>query len=154
MSFVLTKESKQAIDEILTRYPQKRAAMLPVLHVVQKQHGFIPEEAETVVAEILDVPPVKVREVLMFYTLLLQKEVGKAHLQVCRSVSCWLRGADKIIAHINDKLGIRDGETTPDKNFTLTEVECLGDCEHAPMMQLNDDYIGHLTAAKVEEILG
>ncbi|MFQ5632882.1 MAG: NADH-quinone oxidoreductase subunit NuoE [bacterium] len=154
MSLELTKESKQVIDEILTRYPNKRAAALPVLHVVQKQYGFVPDEAEAVVAEILDVPPVKVREVLSFYTLFLNKEIGQKHLQVCRSISCWLRGAADIIEHINKKLGIHDGETTPDKKFTLTEVECLGDCEHAPMMQLNDDYIGNLTAAKVDEILG
>ena len=154
MSFELTKESKLVIDELLTRYPNKRAAALPVLHVVQKQHGYIPAEAEPLVAEILEEKKIKIREVLMFYTLFLQKEIGKNHLQVCRSVSCWLRGADRIIKQINEKLGIHDGETTSDKQFTLTEVECLGDCEHAPMMQLNDDYIGDLTAEKVDEIIG
>lgn len=154
MSFELTKESNQMIDEILTRYPDKRAAALPVLHVVQKQHGFVPVEAEPVVAEILEVPPVKVREVLSFYTMYHRKQIGKKHLQVCRTTSCWLRGAKEIIAHIENKLDIKNGETTADMQFTFTEVECLGACELAPMMQLNDDYIGHLTTAKVDEILG
>lgn len=153
MSFELTAESRKAIDEILKRYPNKQAAALPVLYVVQKQHGFIPEEAEPVVAEILEVPPVKVREVLSFYTLFHRKPIGKKHLQVCRTTSCWLRGAAEIIAHLEQKLGIKDGETTPDGEFTLTEVECLGACEMAPMMQLNDDYVGNLTIEKIDEIL-
>lgn len=153
MSFELTQESKLVIDELLARYPDKRAAALPILHVVQKQHGFVPDEAESVVAEILEVPPVKVREVLSFYTLFHRKKIGQQHLQVCRTTSCWLRGAGEIIAHIEKKLGIKNGETTADMNFSFTEVECLGACELAPMMQLNDDYIGHLTTEKMDEIL-
>lgn len=153
MSFQLSAESRKAIDTILTRYPNKRAAALPVLYVVQKQEGYVPEEAEPVVAEILEVPPVKVREVLSFYTLYHRQPIGKFNFQVCRTTSCWMCGAEKILGHLEKKLGIRDGETSEDKQFTLTEVECLGACELAPMMQLNDDYIGNLTIEQIDKII-
>lgn len=153
MSFELSAQSRKKIDEILTRYPVKQAAMLPILHLIQEEHGYVPPEAEKVVAEIVEVPPVKVREVLQFYTLFLQEPIGKYHFQVCRTVSCWLRGAKEVLAHLENKLQIASGETSPDKKFTITEVECLGACEMAPMMQLNDDYIGPLTREKLDEII-
>ncbi len=153
MSFELTKESKARIDELLTRYPTKRAAALPVLHVVQEQHGFVPEEAEQIVADIIEVPVVKVREVLSFYTMYHRKEMGKLHFQMCRTTSCWLRGAKGMIEHLENRLGIKDGQTSEDMKYSITEVECLGACELAPMMQLNDDYIPNLTTEKLDEII-
>jgi len=153
MSAELSKESHGEIENLLKRYPTKRAALLPILHVVQKQFGYIPEDQEQVVADIIETPVVKIREVIAFYTMFLQKPVGKKHLQVCRTNSCWLRGAEAIIRHIEKTLDITDGKSTEDMKFTLTEVECLGACEHAPMMQLNDDYILDLTIEKVNKIL-
>ncbi|RMD91621.1 MAG: NAD(P)H-dependent oxidoreductase subunit E, partial [Calditrichaeota bacterium] len=134
-------------------YPSKRAATLPILHSIQQEYGYIPEEAEPYVAELVEVPPVKIREVLLFYTLFHRQPIGKYHFQVCRTVSCWLRGAKDILAHLREKLDLEGEGTTPDQKYTLTEVECLGACELAPMMQLNEDYIGPLTPEKIDEIL-
>ena len=153
MSFELTKESRSRIATLVKRYPTKRAAALPVLHVVQDQHGFVPEEAEQVVADALEIPVVKIREVLSFYTMYHRKAVGKKHFQMCRTTSCWMRGAGDMIKHLEERLQIRDGQSTEDMKFTLTEVECLGACELAPMMQLNDDYVAHLTTEKLDEII-
>ncbi len=153
MSFQLSDESKKQIEEIFKRYPHKRAATLPILHVIQKEHGYIPEEAEPFVAELVEEPPVKIREVILFYTMFQTKPIGKYHFQVCHTVSCWLRGAKEIIEHLENRLNIKSGETSDDQKFTITEVECLGACEIAPMMQLNDDYIGPLTREKIDEIL-
>jgi len=153
MSFQLSEDARQEIEAIFQKYPNKLAATLPILHLIQKEHGYIPEAAETFVAELVEVPPVKIKEVLHFYTLFQREPIGKYHLQVCRTVSCWLRGAGDILRYLEEKLQIKSGETTSDKKFTLTEVECLGACEMAPMMQLNEEYVGPLTREKIDEIL-
>ncbi len=153
MSFQLSEEAKQQIEAIFQKYPNKLAATLPILHLIQKEHGYVPEEAESFVAELVEVPPVKIKEVLHFYTLFQRQPIGKYHFQVCRTVSCWLRGAGDILSYLEEKLNIKSGETTADKKYTLTEVECLGACEIAPMMQLNEEYVGPLTREKIDEIL-
>jgi len=147
--------SKEALDEfedILTRYPERRAAMLPTLHLAEKEFGWISPEVEVYIGELLETPPVKVREVLTFYTMYASKPRGKHHFQVCRGISCDLLGCAKIKAHLEKKLGLKSGETSKDMKYTITEVECLGACETAPMMQLNDDYYGLLTSAAVDKL--
>ncbi len=153
MSLELSKESKKRIEQALGRYPEKRAALLPILHIIQEELGYVSEEAEEDIAAIVEVPVVKVREVLSFYTLYLREPVGKYHLQLCRTISCTLRGHRDILKCLEEKLGIKDGETTADGKFTLSTVECLAACETAPMMQLNEKYYGNLTPEKIEEIL-
>jgi len=141
------------IAEILKRYPNKESALLPLLKLTQREFGALGEEEEKRVAALLDISPIRVREVVTFYTMLNRTPVGKYHIQVCSNLSCSLMGAESLIAHLSKKLGIHVGETTPDKIFTLSTVECLGACEQAPCMMINDDYFGHLDPKKIDEIL-
>ncbi|RLE09522.1 MAG: NADH-quinone oxidoreductase subunit NuoE [Candidatus Aminicenantes bacterium] len=149
----LSPETKNKIAAVVKRYPHKQAALLPVLHLIQNEIGFIPEESQAWVAELLDLQPARVKEVVTFYTMFLEKPIGRYHLQVCSNLSCTLAGANDILNYLIDKLKIKPGETTADGRFTLTTVECLGACEHAPCMMVNYDYYGQLTPAKIDEIL-
>jgi NADH-quinone oxidoreductase E subunit len=153
MSPEFSNQTSKKIEEILSRYPQKEAAILPILHLAQQEFGSISEEEEKLVAGILGIKPIKVREVVSFYSMLNRKPVGKYHIQVCSNLSCNLMGAEKLIEYLTEKLGIRPGETTPDKRFTLTTVECLGACEQAPSMMINFEYYGDLNRKKIDEIL-
>ncbi len=153
MSFSLSEQTEAKIEQVMQRYPEKRAATLPILHLIQEEKGWISEEAQNYVAQRVEVPPIKIREVLSFYTLLRTRKIGKFHFQVCRTVACTLRGGKSILQHLEKKLGIKSGETSADGMFTLTEVECLAACEIAPMLQLNDDYIGPLTPEKLDELI-
>jgi NADH-quinone oxidoreductase E subunit len=142
------------IKEVMLRYPHKQAALLPILHIVQEEKGFIPEELEQTLADLVEVPVIKVREVLSFYTLFNRQPIGKYHVQLCRTISCTLCGHRDILKYVQEKLGIEVGQTTPDGKFTLSVVECLAACETAPMMQINENYYGNLSPARIDEILG
>jgi len=146
-------QTKKRIKEIIYRYPQKEASLLPILHIAQQEFGFIPVEAERSVAEMLGIKPVQVREAVTFYTMLHSQPVGKYHIQVCSNLSCSLLGAEKLIDYLKEKLKIELGQTTPDGKFTLSTVECLGACEEAPCMQINFDYYGDLNKKKIDSIL-
>jgi len=150
---VLSDKVVNKIKEVTSRYPQKQAALLPVLRLVQQELRFIDHEAEKLVAELLEIHPVRVREVVTFYSMLNQSPLGKYHIQVCSNLSCSLMGAKNLIEYLSDKLGIKPGETTQDKKFTLSEVECLGACEKAPCMMINFEYYGNLTREKIDDIL-
>jgi len=121
--------------------------------IAQQECGYLTEEALREIASILDISTVQLNEIAAFYTMYNKKPVGKYHVQVCTNVSCSLLGAEHIVEVLSKKLGTKKGETTPDNKFTLSEVECLGSCGTAPMMQINDDYYENLTDAKIEEIL-
>jgi len=123
------------------------------LWLAQKQWGWISKEVMEYVAKLLELPPVKVYEVVTFYTMFHQKPVGKYHFQVCRTLSCELCGKEEIVHHLKKKLGIGLGEVSADGRFSLTEVECLGSCGTAPMAQINEDYHENLTPEKLDEIL-
>jgi NADH-quinone oxidoreductase E subunit len=153
MKFSLSAESARRVDELVRRYPKKEAALLPVLHIVQREKGFISPEAEEWAASTLGIPPLQVREVLSFYTLLRRKPSGKYIIQVCRNISCFLAGSEDIVKHLETKLGIRAGETTADGKYTLVTVECLGNCDHAPCLMINDDDYGPVTEETVDGIL-
>ena len=153
MSPELTDQTKKKIAEISSRYTTKEAALLPVLHLVQRETGFISPQEEKLVADLLDIQPIKVKEVVTFYTMFNQQQVGKYHIQVCSNLSCSLLGAESLIDHLKDKLGIAVGETTADQKFTLTTVECLGACEQSPCMMVNFDYFGNLDKDKIDDIL-
>lgn len=153
MAFEFTTENKRRFDEILTRYPVKRAAMLPALWLAQRQAGWISHEAMEYVGKLLDLSPAKVYEVATFYTMFNLKPVGKYHFQVCRTLPCQLVGAESVTEHLQKKLGVKLGETSADGRYTLTEVECLGSCGTGPMLQLNDDYHENLTAEKLDALI-
>ena len=153
MKIEFSKAAKAECDKIIGKYPEKRAAMLPVLYLAEKEFGHISPEVEKYVGKLLDVPPVKVHEVMTFYTLIAAKPRGKYHFQVCRGLSCDLKGCVKIIDYLSEKLKINPDETSEDLMYTLTPVECLAACETAPMMQLNEDYRGNLTKEKIDDIV-
>jgi len=153
MSPALSEQTKKKIEEIVSRYARKEAALLPVLHLVQHELGFISSQEERQVADLLGIRPIKVKEVVTFYTMINQEPVGQYHIQVCSNISCSLLGSGPLIDHLKSKLGIEVGETTEDKRFTLSTVECLGACEQAPCMMINFDYYGNLDKEKIDEIL-
>ncbi|MGH7263981.1 MAG: NADH-quinone oxidoreductase subunit NuoE [Candidatus Rokuibacteriota bacterium] len=134
-------------------YPEPRAALLPVLRMAQETFGHISPEAEAYVAELFDLSPAHVHEVVTFYTLFFQRPVGRHVLSVCHNLTCTLVGAEDILAYLQERLGIEPGETTPDGRVTLFRVECLCACEMAPMMQVDDDYMGPLTRARIDQVL-
>jgi NADH-quinone oxidoreductase E subunit len=126
---------------------------LPVLHLVQREVGCLSADEERFVAQVLGLRPIKVREVVTFYTMFLRRPVGKYHFQVCSNLSCSLLGAGPLLDYLQQKLGVRVGETTADGRFTLSTVECLGACEQAPSLMINFDYHGQLDREKIDRIL-
>jgi len=147
------EKHKDAIDEILSRYPVKRSAILPLLNLAQKEEGYVSQAAMREMAGILDLTPPQVFETATFYTMLNLKPIGRFHVQVCRSLMCALVGADSLIEWLRKHLDVDVGQTTKDKLFTLSTVECLGSCGTGPMMQINDDYYEWLTEEKVGRIV-
>lgn len=140
--------SAQAAAEyarIVAKYPTKRAAIMPVLWLAQREFGHLSAEALQYVAERMGFPLAWVSGLASFYTMYYKKPVGRHHVQVCTNVSCMLRGSDEIVRAIEERLGIGLGHTTADGTFTLDEVECLASCGTAPMMQVNEDYHENLT---------
>jgi NADH-quinone oxidoreductase E subunit len=150
---MLREQYQAEIDDILSRYPVKRSALLPLLYLAQQEQGYVTEPAMQEIAGILKLTPPQVYETVTFYTMLNLKPVGKFHIQVCKSLMCALVGSDTLIGWIHAKLGIKPGGTTADKLFTLSAVECLAACGTAPMMQINDDYYERLTEDKLDRIL-
>ncbi|HEY7602022.1 MAG TPA: NAD(P)H-dependent oxidoreductase subunit E [Methylomirabilota bacterium] len=134
-------------------YPVPRAALLPVLRMAQETFGHISPAVEVYVAGLFDLSPAHVHEVVTFYTLFYQRPVGRHVVAVCHNLSCTLAGAEDVIAHLRERLGIEPGETTADGRVTLLRVECLCACEAAPMMQVDDDYVGPLDRATVDRVL-
>ncbi len=153
MALQFSKEARGEFEDILGRYPDKRAAILPALYIAQREFGYVSLEAMEYVASLTEASPAYVYGVATFYTMYNKKEVGKYLVQVCMNISCALMGAEQVMEYIEKKLGIKAGETTADKKFTLMKVECLGACGNAPMMQINEDYHENLTPEKVDEIL-
>lgn len=151
--FQFTKENLAKFDEYLKRYPEKRAVLLPALWLVQDQQGWISPDAMEYLAGLLDLSPAYIYETATFYTMYNKKPIGKNHIQVCNSVCCWLRGSEETVVQIQEKLGIKVGESTADGRFHLSCVECLGSCGTAPMMQINDDYYENLDEKKIGAIL-
>ena len=153
MALEFSPETLQKFEATIARYPKKEAAMLPVLYLAQEEFGYIGPEAIEYVAKLMDQAPARVRGIVTFYTMYNMKPIGRHHIQVCRTLPCALRGAEKVTAFLTQKLGIKPGQTTEDGRFTLSEVECLASCGTAPMMQINDGYYENLTDEKVTEIL-
>jgi NADH-quinone oxidoreductase E subunit len=153
MSFTFTPENQKKFDDTLKRYPNKKAALLPALWLAQKQNGHLSLDAQKYVASLLDLSPAHVYGVVSFYTMFHAKPVGKYHLQVCRTLSCALRGSENIIKHLDDKLGLKNGDITKDGLFSLEEVECLASCGTAPAMMVNEAYFENLSPERVDTVL-
>ena len=135
-------------------YPQSRAALLPALHLAQAEYGYLPRPIVDEIAELLDLLPIQVQEVVSFYPMFQNSKVGRCHIQVCANIACALGGARKLVRQIESKLGIRPGEVTPDGRFSLAEVECLGSCGTAPVIQLNNQpFIERVTAEDIDRVL-
>jgi len=150
----LTEQMKAKLSEkYFHRYPNKRAVLLPALHEVQHAHGWIPMQAMEEVAVFLELAPAEVLDTATFYEEYWLKPKGQYLVQVCRSLACEVCGSRDLIDHLWGKLGVENGETTPDGRFTLMELECLGACEFAPVMLLNDVLHENLTAPKVDELI-
>jgi NADH-quinone oxidoreductase subunit E len=153
MAFALTPERERELVDILTRYPTKMAACIPLLHLCQEQNGFVDDDIVTFVSHRLDLPPAHVKGVVTFYTLFNQHKVGKHQVWICRTLPCALRGANEMLHHCEKKLGVHAGETTTDGKITLRTAECLAACAGAPMMQVDKDYHENLTPDRVDALL-
>ena len=147
-------EVEAEIDRHLAKYPVKRSAILPLMFIVQRERGgYLDPAGVLYLANRLTLRITDIWEVATFYSMINTEPVGKYHIQVCKTLSCKIRGAGTITERCSSKLGIKPGETTADGRFTLSEVECLGSCGTAPMFQLNFDYHENLTPEKVDQIL-
>lgn len=153
---VFSADSLALVHKIMKRYPEgkQKSALIPVLHLAQAEFGgWLSPQVMDYVASLLSIQPIEVYEVASFYTMFNLKPVGKCLIEVCRTSSCWLLGAEDIVRHIERKLNIKEGETTTDGMFTLKTVECLGSCGTAPMMMVGADFHENLTLEKVDDLL-
>ena len=152
---MLSKESLDQIRREIAKYPpdQKQSAVMAALRIAQEEHGWLSVPLMDYVAELLGMRPIAVYEVATFYSMYDLKPVGKHKISLCTNVSCMLCGSDTLVNHLQKRLGIKLGETTPDGKVTLKEVECLGACGGAPMFQIGKNYYENLTPQKIDEIL-
>ena len=150
---LFSKKAREFIEWLLGRYPNKQAALLPVLRLAEEEFGNIDDSSVMLVADTLDLSPGYVWGVLTFYTHYRREGDGKYLLQVCSTLPCALRGCDKVQRKLEEKLGIKAGETTGDGLFTLKKVECLGSCDTAPVLQVNEKYHENLDVEDLDELL-
>jgi NADH-quinone oxidoreductase subunit E len=150
---MLSEKEKSEIEAEIRQFPQRPAACIEALKVVQKHRRWVSDENIRDIAEFLTMSPEEVDNVATFYNLIFRKPVGRHIILVCDSISCWIMGYESIVACLNKKLGIRLGETTPDGRFTLLTVPCLGTCDHAPAMMIDDDLHRNLTDKGIDRIL-
>lgn len=146
-------EAQARFDHLLTRYPTKEAVLLPALHLAQEVWGWISPEVVHYVGSLLELSPATVFGVVSFYNMYNQKPVGKYHVQVCTNLSCMVTNAYDIYDHLCSKLKIHPGETTGDGLYTVIDVECLGSCGTAPVVQINNDYHENMTVEKMDDLL-
>ena len=154
-SFAFNADMKARAERIIAKYPKGRqaSAVIPLLDLAQRQEGWVTKPAIEVIAQMLDMAPIRVVEVATFYTMFNLAPVGKHNIQVCTSLSCWLRGSDDVVRACKDRLGIGMGGTTPDGQFSLNEVECAGACVNAPVVAVNDDYYEDVDGAGLWKII-
>lgn len=148
-----TAEHEAKIAEIISRYPDKKSAIMPVLWLVQETWGWIDLDAMRLIAKTLDLPPSHVHSVASFYTMFKKQPTGKYFIQICHTLPCWISGAGKIVDHLHKALQLDEEGNSADGLFTVLRVECLASCGSAPMAQINDDFYERLTPALVDEII-
>lgn len=150
---MLTEEEKREIEAEFQHYDRKQAAGLEALKIVQRHRGWVSDESLRDVAEFLEMTPAELDGVATFFNLIFRRPVGQHVILLCDSVSCWIMGCDRLREHLTARLGIGFGETTPDGLFTLLPIACLGACDHAPAMMIDDELYGDLDPEKVDGIL-
>ena len=151
--FSLSKEGLNLIQKEMSRYETRLSCLIPCLYQIQKEKGWVPPEAVSWLREQTGIPESKIHEVLMFYTLFNKKPVGKFHIQVCCNVSCALTGARKLAVDLCESLQVREGEMRPDEECSVSRVECLGACDQAPVVQINEDRFDKMTLQKTLSVL-
>ena len=150
---IFSPELAARFDRMVTLYPMRRSALIPMLLYAQDEVGYLSEAVISEVAARIGITELDVRDVITYYSLMRTAPVGKYHVQVCTNISCMLRGGNELLAHCKQRLGIGNKETTPDKLFSLEEVECIGACSWAPAVQVNYDFHENLTADSMDKIL-
>ena len=153
MSYRPSAEAEKRLDEIIKRYPEKRSAAMGALYIAQEEIGFLNDDAIAWVSEKVGIAPVHVRELATFYSMYYQRKVGRYNVQICRTLSCAVRGAKELTACMRKRYGIKEKEVSKDGMWSYEEVECLGSCGSAPMCEINDHYFENLSPEKFEEIL-
>jgi NADH-quinone oxidoreductase E subunit len=151
---MLSKAVTEQIQKLMGKYPRKRSALIPSLRLAQEEAGYLTLDIIREIADIFELAPNEVNEVVTFYSMFYRKPMGKYVIQVCTNISCMLCNAEEIVVHLSKRLGIHPGETTSDGKFSLMEVECLGSCGTSPVIQINEDYYEELTPQKIDLILG
>lgn len=150
---MLTEKTKQTILALQVKYPQKRSALLPALHVAQAQKGYLPQEVQQEVADLFGLPHTEVNSVVTFYDMFFEEPTGKHLIHVCKNVSCMLRGADELIVKLCKKLNVKPREISVDKEFTVIPSECLAACDRAPMMIVDDKVVGPVKESDLDSII-
>lgn len=153
MPLKFSPEAEAELQTHLAKYPAPLSAVIPALYIAQREFGYLSQEVMDFVADTLKVPRTHVYGIATFYTMFNKKPVGRHHVQICTNLTCTMMGAESLVAHLENKMGIKCGETTKDGRFTLTEVECLGACGTAPVMMINYDYHEALTPEKLDALL-
>jgi len=150
---MLNQENLQKAEALFKKYPQKKAALLPILWIAQEQEGWISQDMMKYVAGLVGVPYAHVLGVVTFYTMFNDKKLGRYHIEVCTNVSCMLKGSDRILERVEHLCGAKVGQTSADGKFTVSEVECMGACGGAPMLAIGEEYHEYLTPEKTEQLL-
>jgi NADH-quinone oxidoreductase E subunit len=153
MDIKFTPDELRRVEELKARYPESKAAIMPVLWMAQNKFGWLSEDVMRYVAELMNLPYAHVMGVASFYTMYFKKPMGRFHVQVCTNVSCMLRGGDQIFDHVKERFGCGHNERTADGVFSLEEVECMGACGGAPMIAINEDYFENISVAEVDRML-
>ncbi len=150
---MISEQARQRMRDLAARYPVARSAVMPSLHIAQQEEGYISQAGLQAVANVLNMTVDDVESVATFYTMYYQKPQGQKVIKICNSISCYLRNCDPLIAHFEQRLGIKVGETTADGNYTLMTVECLASCSTAPALQVNGEFVENVTLERADELL-
>ncbi len=150
---MITEQAKQRMRDLASRYPVARSAVMPALYIAQQEEGYISQTALQAVAEAINMTVDDVESVATFYSMYHRQLPGKKIIKVCTSISCYLRNCDALVSHLEQRLGIKRGETTPDGNYTLLTVECLASCGTAPVLQVNDEFVENVTTDMADALV-
>ena len=150
---MISEEAKQRMRNLAARYPVARSAIMPSLHIAQQEEGYITQAALQAVAEVIGLTVDDVESVATFYTMYYQQPPGKKIIKVCTSIGCYLRNCDALLEHLEERLGVKRGETTGDGNYTLQTIECLASCGSAPVLQVNDEFVENVTLEKADALI-
>src|SRR5207248_6916744 len=150
---MISEQAKQRMRDLAGRYPIARSAIMPALYIAQQEEGYITQQALEAVAETIGLTADDVESVATFYTMYYQHPPGKKVIKVCTSISCYLRGCDALVSHLEKRLGIKRGETSADGNYTLMTAECLASCGTAPVLQVNDEFVENITLEMVDALV-